>query len=238
MKTICIIQPYVFPYLPYYQLASIVDEFWVLDDVQFIRRGWMNKNFILLNGEIFSFTIPVEKAKQSTLISEKSLSKSFDIYINRLKTTLYHAYNKSSSFNLVINMIEGLASKPWTNFLDFSIETIRLTFDCLKINTPILKTSSLNIENLHGQDRILKICKLTRTCHYINPIGGINLYDSKLFLDHEIKLSFLKGGFKPYLQIKRNHFIPGLSILDLIANLSPNNYYKHLNNYTLIQNQI
>ena len=61
-KRIGVMQPYLFPYLGYFQLISEVDEFWLLDDVQFIRRGWMNRNQILVGGSHI-FTIPVEAGK-------------------------------------------------------------------------------------------------------------------------------------------------------------------------------
>jgi hypothetical protein len=58
---IAIMQPYLFPYIGYWQLINMVDEFNLLDDVSFITRGYINRNSILLNGKDYLFSIPLNK---------------------------------------------------------------------------------------------------------------------------------------------------------------------------------
>ncbi|MDW3118536.1 MAG: WbqC family protein [Roseovarius pacificus] len=65
-------QPYLFPYIGYFQLAAAVDEFWLLDTVQFIQQGWMNRNNLLINGHKTMFSIPVNKRPRIDLISNKA----------------------------------------------------------------------------------------------------------------------------------------------------------------------
>lgn len=72
-----IMQPYFMPYIGYWQLINEVDKFVLLDDVNYIMRGYINRNNILLNGEIYRFTIPVHKASQN-----KSVMKAE--FMNRL----------------------------------------------------------------------------------------------------------------------------------------------------------
>ena len=60
MKT-AIMQPYIFPYIGYYQLIDAVDQFIIFDDVNFIKRGWINRNNILLNKNKHLFSIPLSK---------------------------------------------------------------------------------------------------------------------------------------------------------------------------------
>ena len=60
-----IMQPYLFPYIGYFQLINAVDKFIILDDVNFINRGWINRNYILVNGKKNLFTIPLKKASQN-----------------------------------------------------------------------------------------------------------------------------------------------------------------------------
>lgn len=72
-----IMQPYFMPYIGYWQLINEVDKFVLLDDVNYIMRGYINRNNILLNGEIYRFTIPVHKALQN-----KSVMKAE--FMNRL----------------------------------------------------------------------------------------------------------------------------------------------------------
>ena len=50
MKSVAIMQPYFLPYIGYFQLLAAVDTFVVLDDVNYINRGWINRNRLLING--------------------------------------------------------------------------------------------------------------------------------------------------------------------------------------------
>jgi hypothetical protein len=63
---IAVMQPYFFPYLGYWQLIDTVDYFVIFDDVNYIKRGWINKNRILHNGNIESITLPIQKASQNS----------------------------------------------------------------------------------------------------------------------------------------------------------------------------
>ena len=66
-------QPYFFPYLGYFQLINAVDKFVIYDNVNHIKRGWVNRNRILVNGSPFMFTLPIQKPSQNIYIqsSEK-----------------------------------------------------------------------------------------------------------------------------------------------------------------------
>ena len=68
-------QPYFFPYIGYFQLINAVDKFIILDDVNYIKKGWINRNRILLNGKDYLFTIPCEKISQNKLINEVEVIK-------------------------------------------------------------------------------------------------------------------------------------------------------------------
>lgn len=68
-----IMQPYFMPYIGYWQLINVVDKFVLLDDVNYIMRGYINRNSILLNGKPYRFTLPVENASQNKLIMDTKL---------------------------------------------------------------------------------------------------------------------------------------------------------------------
>src|SRR5690606_3799363 len=67
---IAIMQPYLFPYLGYFQLINAVETFVFYDDVNFIKRGWINRNQILVDNKAALFTVPLKKASQNKLINE------------------------------------------------------------------------------------------------------------------------------------------------------------------------
>ena len=67
---VAIMQPYIFPYIGYFQLINLVDKFIIYDDVNYIKKGWINRNKILNNGSELYFSIPIKKSSQNKLINE------------------------------------------------------------------------------------------------------------------------------------------------------------------------
>ena len=76
---VAIMQPYFMPYLGYFQLITAVDRFVIYDDVNYIKRGYINRNAILIDGHAHSFTLPLRKASQNKLIHEIELLDDEDL---------------------------------------------------------------------------------------------------------------------------------------------------------------
>ena len=68
--TLAIMQPYIFPYIGYWQLINAVDVFVIFDDVSYIKKGYINRNSILLNGQGQRITLELIGASQNKLINE------------------------------------------------------------------------------------------------------------------------------------------------------------------------
>ena len=84
------------------------------------------------------------------------------------------------------------------------------------INTEILLSSDIEKDNsLKGQNKIIEICKLLNASQYINPIGGVDLYDKAKFQNENIKLNFLQTKYIIYEQFN-NDFVENLSIIDVM----------------------
>ena len=102
------------------------------------------------------------------------------------------------------------------------------------IGTEIVPSSTVyNNKHLKGQDRILDICKQEQANHYINPIGGVELYDKGKFENEGIRLDFIKSISSPYPQFK-NAFVPWLSVIDILMFNGLDDIRKHLEAYELI----
>ena len=91
---VAIMQPYFFPYLGYFQLVQSVDHFVFYDDVMFIKKGWINRNRILIQGDEFLFTIPLEKQSQNKTIRESTVSWGKE-FPNKFMNQLDSAYKKA-----------------------------------------------------------------------------------------------------------------------------------------------
>jgi hypothetical protein len=97
MKKIAIMQPYFLPYIGYFQLINAVDEFIIYDDVNFINKGWINRNNILVNNKASLFTIPLREASQNKLINEIEIIQDGK-WQNKLVKTIEQSYKKAPNF--------------------------------------------------------------------------------------------------------------------------------------------
>ena len=106
---IAIMQPYLFPYIGYFQLINAVDKFIIYDDVTYIKQGWINRNNILLNGKPFLFTVPLKDASSYKLIRDIEIGNNFN-WKTKLIRTVEQAYKKAPYFKIVIQIFEEVSS--------------------------------------------------------------------------------------------------------------------------------
>lgn len=230
---LAIMQPYLFPYLGYYQLAYAVEKFVFYDDVNFIKKGWINRNNILVNKKKHLFTVPLQEISQHKKISEILLHPElFPIWEKKWKITLQQAYKKAPYFKNIFPLIEEtLAAK--TTISELAKSSIINVIDYLELNTEFILSSNIyDNKSLNGQDRILSICDKEKAKIYINPSGGKELYDKNLFKDKGIDLYFIESNLSTYKQFD-NEFIAGLSIIDILMFNSKENINKLLLEHTL-----
>jgi WbqC-like protein family len=210
-----IMQPYILPYLGYFQLINAVDEFVVLDDVNYINRGWINRNNILLKGETHRITIPLVKAGQNRLINEIAVDQG-TAWRKRLMSTIEHAYKKSPHFETTYALLGDLVYSDKQTIAALNVHAIELICGHLGITTRIHPTSSAFAKTAAGAGRIMSICRELGADEYINAIGGLDLYDREAFRRTGIRLRFIKTSpAVTYRQYGHPH-VPNLSILDTL----------------------
>lgn len=223
-------QPYLFPYIGYWQLMNISDIYVISDSMQYIRKGYINRNYILFNDKRHLFTLEVLGVHTETRINEVTVGT----ISPKILRTITHTYKKAPYFEDVYPMIEQILSnneKNLAKFIGYSMERVA---QYLGIDTKFVYLSDLQGEtSLRGQDRVLDICKRVNADHYINAIGGQELYDRNDFLKEGIKLNFLKTGDIEYRQFN-NEFVPNLSIIDIMMFNSKEEIKEMLKKYTLV----
>ncbi|MBO9636811.1 MAG: WbqC family protein, partial [Siphonobacter aquaeclarae] len=174
---LAIMQPYLFPYIGYFQLLKTVDKFVLYDDVAFINRGWINRNKVLVNGKEQLFTIPLREASQNKKILEIDIDDT-QKWRDKLLKTLQQSYKKAPQYAAVYPVIEEILQTPATRIADLIAVSITLLANYLSISTEIVPSSTIYAnQHLKGPERILDICLQEGASEYINPIGGMELYD-------------------------------------------------------------
>lgn len=230
-----IMQPYIFPYAGYWQLIHAVDQFVILDDVNFIKRGFINRNSILVNGKACRFSIPVKKASQNKLICECEVLFPKEEKQKFLKTITL-AYKNAPVFTEVFPMLEQIVKCDITDLTDFALNSMIVLCDYLNIGTKFIKSSELvKRKDVIGQERIIEICKVLNADEYINPCGGKQLYSKLRFEEEGIHLYFLEPAMSDivYKQFG-NPFVPNLSIIDLLMFNTPDKINEFLQKFELV----
>ncbi len=210
---LAIMQPYFFPYIGYFQLVNAVDKFVFYDDVNFITRGWINRNKIQLNQKEHLITVPVANASQNRLINEIRIYKN----PGKLRKTISHAYKKAPYYTSVMPVIDQILDCQTTQISELAAFSVTKTCEYLGINTAFEFSSKKygSSQSLTKEDRLIEICKLNNAGIYINPVGGVELYEKAVFAKHGIHLQFLKTNPVQYRQFGEA-FIPNLSIIDVM----------------------
>lgn len=228
---VAIMQPYFFPYIGYFQLIRAADKFVVLDDVNYINRGWINRNRMLMNGKDFLFTVPLIGASQNRLINEIEISG--NDFQNKMIKNFESAYKKAPFYSDVFPLLTEIISSPEKLIGKLALRSLLTVCSYLEIKTLFVETSAVyGNSHLKGQERIIDICKRNNATMYINPQGGRELYNKKHFSENNIELKFLQPDEIKYPQFK-NDFVPWLSIIDVLMFNSKEEVKKMLDNHTL-----
>lgn len=233
--TIAVMQPYIFPYIGYFQMINASDIFVFYDDVNFIKQGWINRNRILVSKRDFLFTVPLQKQNSFVLIKNTLINK--NLYTNwrsKFIQTLFQNYKKAPFYQEVSILVENVLRFDTDSIGDLAIHSVKETSNYLGIKTQF-KTSSTAYQNkrLERQERLIDICNKERAEHYINALGGQELYQKEDFSKQGIKLDFMKCLPIEYKQFK-NEFVPWLSIIDVLMFNSKGQVIKMLNEYELV----
>jgi hypothetical protein len=232
---LAIMQPYLFPYIGYFQLINAVDKFVIYDDVNFIKQGWINRNAILANGKSLRYAVPLENQSSFTKINETLINKrNYQFWKTKFLKTIEQNYNKAPFFSEVFNIINNTIDSETNSLSVMATNSLKDVSNYLGITTAFEDSSSIyKNQNLTSQDRILDICKIEKATVYYNLSGGIELYSEKVFLEKKIKLNFIKSDYITYNQFNQE-FVPNLSIIDVLMFNDVNKVKSFLSNYKLI----
>lgn len=224
-------QPYFLPYIGYFQLINSVDYFVLYDNIEYTKKGWINRNRYLQNGKDNLFTIPLRKDSDFLDIKQREISESFNSL--RLLSQIQNAYRKAPYFDKVFPLITTIIYNNDKNLFNYIYNSIKLICELLCIQTQIVISSDIPIDHsLKSENKVIDICNFFNAQTYINSIGGKKLYDFNTFNNQNIELCFLESDTIEYDQFTHD-FVPSLSILDVLMFNSKATVQQYLEKYTL-----
>ena len=194
MKKIAIMQPYFFPYIGYFQLINAVDKFVFYDDVNYINKGWINRNNIIVNGHAKFINIPLKKASQNKLIKDVFVVNSKDLL--KILKTIEYSYKKAPFFKEVFNLITDLFLdiNNDTSISDFNIKSTKQICEFLNINTIFFVSSNCcpAKQKMEKAERLINICKLNvdENPEMAQKYGVMSIPTIKVFKDGEVVKEF------------------------------------------------
>ena len=211
---LAVMQPYLLPYLGYFRLISSVDQFVIYDNIQYTKRGWINRNRLLSHGQAATFTVPLQKDSDYLDIRSRSIAESFNR--KKLLSQFAGAYKKAPFFDQTYDLLEKIFEYQEKNLFAFLHHSLEATCQHLKIDTPLVVSSQIDADHTAaGQTRLISICHAMKANVYLNPIGGSHLYSRETFAEHGIDLQFFQSADTEYPQFS-SPFVPRLSIIDTL----------------------
>lgn len=213
---LAVMQPYFLPYIGYFQLMAAADRFVFLDDVNYINRGWINRNRLRTPQGPAWFTLPLIGASQNRLICELDI-KPDDGWKRSLERTISTTYSKAPCYAEVFPLFQAFLSAASGNLSQFLSQNLQEVAAWLGLATQFVTSSSIHPKGeLKGQHRILDICLREGADVYVNPPGGRDLYDTPVFSTAGVELQFLKPELQNLQLEAAGDEGPVLSILDLM----------------------
>lgn len=229
---IAIMQPYLFPYVGYYQLVSAVDKFIFLDDVNFIKRGWINRNRITVNGSEFVFSVPCIKVSQNRLICQTAIDAS-SRFSEKFCDTLRMNYKSAPFFEPTTRLIQEILGSGHRWIHELAEDSVSKVASYIGIDVHFDQSiGRYKNEELKGAQRLIDICRQEGATEYINAPGGSVLYDKATFADAGIALHFIQPRLFEY-ERGGEDFLAGLSIIDVLMYNDPATVRGKLTNFEL-----
>jgi hypothetical protein len=234
---VAIMQPYLFPYLGYFQLISAVDTFVIYDDVPFIRGGWINRNRLNVGGSPAYFTVPIEDASSFRSIRETNVqAEQYPRWRRKFFGTIEACYRKAASYSAIRPMLETVFPEgEHGTIADLARRSLAAVCNHCGISTRVVDSSvTYDNSHLHKSARLIDICKREGADTYVNAQGGQELYTKEEFSAHALSLQFLRSIPVPYPQPPSEGFIANLSMIDVMMYNSREQMAPHLKSFEVV----
>jgi hypothetical protein len=213
-KIITIHQPDFFPWLGFFDRWKKADLYIMLDDVQFLRRGWHHRDKIKTQSGVSWFTVPiVKKGKYSQLINEAEIDNNTN-WRSKCLNTIYFNYKKAPNFEYCYEKIEGICNKKYQLLIDLNKDIMDFAALELGIDTPTVFSSKYDVKSTSTQ-RLVDLVRLSEGTTYLTGLGSKDYLDESIFNDEGVKVDWCDFQHPVYEQLYGD-FIPGLSCLDFL----------------------
>ena len=218
-KKIAILQSNYIPWKGYFDIINSVDEFIIYDDVQYTKNDWRNRNKIKTENGLQWIAIPV---RHTSSLKIKDVKVVNNHWRKKHWNSLVVNYSKAKYFKEYKEQFEHIYLSNTSLYLsEINFDFFELINRILGIKTKIKWSMDFN---LHGDkmERLINLCKQTDATEYLSGPAAKDYIDEKLFMDNEIKLTWMNYNNYPVYNQLWPPLEHGVSIVDLLFNEGPN----------------
>lgn len=214
-------QPAYLPWAGFFHKIILSDIFVILDEVQFEKGSFINRNKIKTATGAQWITVPIYKIGYTTKrISEIEINNDDD-WERKHWMYLYTNYKKAPYFNRYSDFFQSVYEEKWVHLIDLIMHTLNFFLEEMNVHTKIIKQSELHtIEK--KEKLVMEICSKLNQDKFIFGTLGKNYVSKEMFNEKGIKIYFQEYHYLEYEQ-QWGKFIPDLSIVDLFFNLGAEN---------------
>jgi hypothetical protein len=230
-------QPDFLPWLGFFKRWKQSDIYIVLDDVQFIRRGWHHRDKIKTQNGVQWLTIPIQKkSRYHQAIKEVRINNEENWRHKHLKT-IQTSYGKTHNFDLVYSKLSEIYNRNHDLLISFNMDLLEFCSKMLEIRTPVVFASAFNIKST-GSQRLVDLVKSVGGKDYLTGSGSRDYLDEALFKKAGIDVCWQEFQHPVYQQL-HGSFEQMLSALDflMIATKSDIGNFKSKDNTNVISGE-
>lgn len=221
-KCVALMQPTFMPWLGYFGLIHDADEFIFLDDFQFVRRSFHQRNRLFINKENVGYiSVAVEHSgrQEATLnIVKPQIDKKWK---RKFLGILKHNYSSSPWLQHYYNFVEEWLDISFSDLAAFNIHFIRYAMDELGIKTKTSLSSECAVSGKRSE-KIMALLGHTKADVYLSARGSFDyMEEDNIFESENIQFLFQNFQPSPYPQGQSTEFVPYLSVLDALIQQGP-----------------
>jgi len=217
MTTISILQPGYMPWLGFFDQMQRSDIFVYLDDVQYDKHGWRNRNRIKSAAGPLWLTVPVlNTGRHGQKINEVEID-SRSPWARKHVAAITHNYSNAPYKNYYLPQLEAILAREWVSLVELDLAIVELICDWIGLDRQIERSSLLGIDG-DQSSRLLNICNHFQADRYLSGDSAQNYLDLGLFTNGGIEVEWQLYRHPIYTQL-HGEFTPYLSALDLVMNV-------------------
>lgn len=211
-------QPHYLPWLRYFEKIARCDVFIVLDNIQFSKNGWQNRNKVKTASGATLLTVPVLEALDQT-IDAVQINETAP-WRKKHWNTIRQAYAKAPFLGLHADFLEDTYARPWQSLNVLNRHMLDYFLTALGIATRIEYASELRVSGV-ATERLVNLVKAVGGDRYYSGAYALDAYLDAACLERAGIGLDLQEWFAPVYPQRHGAFIPDLSILDLLLNCGP-----------------